>query len=165
MPGAGTTLHGIGYGIGYTVGHGLGMVVFVQRHPVAGGRGTYGIRVLFEPRFVVANQRGATADDRRSGAVVALQPIDRRAPPVDEVAHVLRTRMPPLVDGLVVVTYEQYGARRRREQVQQPELGSIGILRLVHGNVPQGAAYPFPQIVMGAQHPRREANEVGEVEQ
>lgn len=101
------------------------------------------------------DQRRSGRQNRRGAAVIRFQPDDRRTREILlEAQDVFHFRTAPGIDALIVVADAADIAVRLREQTEPEILHQIGVLVLVHQNVPPG-------LLVAGEHVRLLAQELG----
>ena len=114
----------------------------------------------------VVRDRGiGRVEDVSGGPVVALQPDDLGAGEDRlELEDVADVGPPPSIDALIVVAHHHEVAVRTRQQVQQPELGMVGVLVFVHQQEGESVRVPVQDVGTGLQQLHRLHQQIVEVE-
>jgi hypothetical protein len=126
----------------------------------------FGPQALAEAIGVVGDHRVGGLQDVGGGTVVLFEADRARAGEVaQEVLHVLDPRPAPAVDRLVVVADHEDSAALAREQAHERVLDRVGVLELVHQQMPEALAVVREQAGMVAQQLVRAQQQLGEVDQ
>jgi hypothetical protein len=114
----------------------------------------------------VRDHRVGGGEDVPGRAVVLFQLEGLRAGIVaQEALHVLDLGAAPAVDGLVVVADHEHLAAVAGEQAHEGVLHAVGVLELVHEQLPEALPVMRQQGLVVAQHLVRAQQDLGEVDQ
>ena len=123
-----------------------------------------GPQLLFEQLGVVGDQRVGGLEDARGGSVVLFQLDHLQARIVVlQQAQVFAVGAAPGVDRLIIVTDGGEGIAPLSQQLEQAVLAAIGVLVLVHQQVPDPAAPALRDFVMLAEENHRQPDQVVEI--
>ena len=122
-------------------------------------------RVLPSRRRLCSTTRVATSRMLRRGTVVLLQAYDPGPGEMPgEAQDVVQLGPPEAVDGLVFVAHRAQVVGLVVEQLQQPELGVVGVLVLVHQHRPEAGLQLGAHLGPGAQQAYALQQQVAEVQ-
>ena len=141
----------------------LGIVQKGEGRHCSSGAG--GLEALVKAVGVVADGVVGSGEDLRCGAVVLFQLDDVGAGKfLGKLQDVLHLRPPEAVDGLVVVAHHTDIGLWPHQLAQQPELGHVGVLVLVHHDNPEASVHVLANEAILLHQFYRQHDEVAKVD-
>ena len=123
-----------------------------------------GPQIFSFPLGIVGDHGVGRVQDILGGAVVLFQPDDRAAPEILFKVHdVLNGGAPEFIDALVVVAHHAEIIALPRQKVDKFILGMVGILVLVHHDVPEPVLVIFQHLWAFLKQSHRIDDEIIEV--